>query len=127
MAKINLLPWREERRQQHTKEFYILLAISAGLALLLFALAYYYFDQSIKFQNQRNSFLTTEITKLDEKIKEIDKLEAKKASLIARQQVIEELQANRTQMVHLFDELVKTIPNGVFLEKITQQGTSISM
>jgi type IV pilus assembly protein PilN len=127
MAKINLLPWREERRQQQTKEFYILLAISAGLALMLFGLAYYYFDQSIKFQNQRNTFLTTEIAKLDSQIKEIDKLEAKKAGLVARQQVIEELQANRTQMVHLFDELVKTIPNGVFLEKITQQGTSISM
>jgi len=127
MAKINLLPWREERRQQQTKEFYLLLAISAGLALLLFALAYYFFDKSIKFQNQRNSFLTSEIAKLDEQIKEIDKLEAKKESLIARQQVIEELQANRTQMVHLFDELVKTIPNGVFLEKITQQGVTISM
>ncbi len=127
MAKINLLPWREERRQQQTKEYYLLLALSAGFALVVFGLAYYYFDQSIKFQNQRNSFLTTEITKLDQQILEIEKLEAKKASLIARQQVIEELQANRTQMVHLFDELVKTIPNGVFLEKITQQGTRISM
>jgi len=103
MAKINLLPWREERRQQQTKEFYLLLAIAAGLALLLFGLAYYYFDQSIKFQNQRNSFLTAETAKLDEKIKEIEGLEAQKASLIARQEVIEELQANRTQMVHLFE------------------------
>lgn len=127
MAKINLLPWREERRQQLTKEYYLMLGLSALVALVLFGLAYYYFDQSIKFQNQRNTFMTTEIAKLDEQIKEIDKLEAKKASLIARQQVIEELQANRTMMVHLFDELVKTIPNGVFLEKITQQGTVISM
>ncbi len=127
MTTINLLPWREEKRQQQTKEFYILLGLSAVLALLVFALTYYYFDQSVKFQNQRNSFMDTEIAKLDRKIVEIDKLEAKKAGLIARQQVIEELQANRTQMVHLFDELVKTIPNGVFLEKITQQGTSISM
>jgi type IV pilus assembly protein PilN len=127
MAKINLLPWREERRQQLTKEYYLMLGLSAAVALVLFGLAYYYFDQSIKFQNQRNTFMTTEIAKLDEQIKEIDKLEAKKASLIARQQVIEELQANRTMMVHLFDELVKTIPNGVFLEKITQQGTVISM
>ncbi|WP_223787852.1 PilN domain-containing protein [Marinicella meishanensis] len=127
MAKINLLPWREERRQQLTKEYYLMLGLSAVVALALFGLAYYYFDQSIKFQNQRNTFMNTEIAKLDEQIKEIDKLEAKKAGLIARQQVIEELQANRTMMVHLFDELVKTIPNGVFLEKITQQGTVISM
>ena len=127
MAKINLLPWREERRQQQTKEFYIILVISAVLALLLFGLAYYYYDQSTKYQKQRNQFLTTEISQLDAQIEEIKKLEAQKASLIARQEVIEELQASRTQMVHLFDELVKSIPNGVFLEKITQQGSVISL
>ncbi|MCX7554467.1 PilN domain-containing protein [Marinicella sp. S1101] len=127
MAKINLLPWREERRQQQTNEYFIMLGLAAGLALLLFGLAYYYFDQSIKFQNKRNAYMTGEITKLDKQIEEIKQLEKQKAGLIARQQVIEELQANRTQMVHLFDELVQTIPNGVFLEKITQQGTSISM
>ncbi len=127
MAKINLLPWREERRQQETKEFYILLGISAVFALLVFGLAYYFFDQSIKYQNQRNQHLTQEISKLDAQIAEIKKLEAQKANLIARQEVIEELQASRTQMVHLFDELVKSVPNGVFLEKITQQGTSMSL
>ncbi len=127
MAKINLLPWREERRQQQTKEFYILLGISAAFALVVFGLAFYYFDESIKYQNQRNQYLTAEISKLDAQIAEIKKLEAQKANLIARQEVIEELQASRTQMVHLFDELVKSIPNGVFLEKITQQGASMSL
>lgn len=127
MTKINLLPWREERRQQLTKEFYVLLGISAGLALLIFGLAFYYFDKSVDYQNQRNQFMTQKITVLDQQIAEIKKLEAQKANLIARQEVIEELQASRTQMVHLFDELVKTIPNGVFLEKITQQGTAISL
>ena len=127
MVKINLLPWREERRQQLTKEFYVMLGISAGVALLIFGLAFYFYNQSIEFQNKRNNFLTSEIKKLDEQIAEIKELESKKAGLIARQQVIEELQASRTQMVHLFDELVKTIPNGVFLEKITQQGKVISL
>jgi len=127
MVKINLLPWREERRQQLTKEFYAMLGISAGVALLIFALAYYFYNQSIEFQNKRNGFLTAEIKKLDDKIAEIKELESKKAGVIARQQVIEELQASRTQMVHLFDELVKTIPNGVFLEKIAQQGKAISL
>jgi len=127
MANINLLPWREERRQQLTNEFYVLLGISAFIALLIFGLSYYYYDQSINYQNKRNSYLSAEIARLDAKITEIKKLEKQKANLIARQQVIEELQANRTQMVHLFDELVKTIPNGVFLEKITQQGSSLSM
>ncbi|MCX7544674.1 PilN domain-containing protein [Marinicella gelatinilytica] len=127
MVKINLLPWREERRQQLTKEFYIMLGVSAGVALLLFALAFYFYNQSLEFQNKRNAFMTSEIQVLDQKIAKIKELESKKAGLIARQQVIEELQASRTQMVHLFDELVKTIPNGVFLEKITQQGKTISL
>jgi len=127
MVKINLLPWREERRQQLTKEFYIMLGISAAAALLIFALAFYFYNQSIQFQNNRNAYLTTEIQKLDAQIAEIKELEERKAGLIARQQVIEELQASRTQMVHLFDELVKTIPNGVFLEKITQQADRISL
>lgn len=127
MVKINLLPWREERRQQLTNEFLVMFGTGVVVALLLCGLAYYFFDQNIKFQNKRNQYLTTEIEKLDRQIAEIKELEAKKASLIQRQQVIEELQANRTQMVHLFDELVKTIPNGVFLEKINQNGTRLSM
>ncbi len=127
MVKINLLPWREERRQRLTKEFYIMLGISAAAAVLIFALAFYFYNQSIQFQNNRNTYLTTEISKLENQIKEIEKLESKRADLIAKQQVIEELQASRTQMVHLFDELVKTIPNGVFLEKITQQADRISL
>lgn len=127
MVKINLLPWREERRQQLTNEFMVMFGLSVVVALLLCGLTYYYFDQNIKFQNKRNQFLTAEIAKLDKQIEEIKELEAKKASLIQRQQVIEELQANRTQMVHLFDELVKTIPNGVFLEKINQNGNRLSM
>lgn len=127
MVKINLLPWREERRQQMTNEFYAMLAAGIVVALIIAGLAYYYFDQSIKFQNKRNQFMTQEIAKLDKQIEEIKELEAKKASLISRQQVIEELQANRTQMVHLFDELVKTIPNGVFLEKINQSGVKLTL
>lgn len=127
MVKINLLPWREERRQQMTKEFYVMLGIGFAVALLIAGLAYYFFDQSIKFQKERNRFLETEIGKLDQQIAEIKDLEKKRDGLIARQQVIEELQESRTQMVHLFDELVKTIPNGVFLEKITQSGKRLTM
>ncbi|WP_154222103.1 PilN domain-containing protein [Marinicella rhabdoformis] len=127
MVKINLLPWREERRQQMTNEFYVMLVAGIILALLIAGTAYYYFDQSIKFQNKRNQYMTDEIAKLDRQIAEIKELEAKKASLISRQQVIEELQANRTQMVHLFDELVKTIPNGVFLENIKQSGVRLTV
>ena len=127
MVKINLLPWREERRQQMTNEFYVMLGVGVALALLISFLGYYYFDQSIKFQNKRNQFMTQEIAKLDKQIEEIKELESKKAGLISRQQVIEELQANRTQMVHLFDELVKTIPNGVFLMNIKQSGNKLTV
>ena len=125
MVKINLLPWREERRQQLTKEFFILLAIGGLIAALIVGSVWYVYDHNIKFQNKRNNRLTAELTRLDEEIKEIVSLEKVRDNLLARKKVIEELQANRTQMVHLFDELVKTIPNGVFLENIKQSGKTI--
>ncbi|WP_395374938.1 PilN domain-containing protein [Marinicella sp. W31] len=127
MVKINLLPWRDERRQQLTKEFYYMLAAAALIAGGIVFAGNYYFDKSIEFQNKRNQYLQSEITKLDAQIAEIKELEKKKSDLLARKEVIEELQASRTQMVHMFDEMVKTIPNGVFLEKINQQGNRISM
>jgi len=92
MVKINLLPWREERRQQLNKEFLLILAGGALLAVL-----------------------------------SVGELESKKAKLLSRKEVIEELQGKRTQMVHLFDELVKTIPNGVFLESVKQQGNRLTL
>ncbi len=125
MVKINLLPWREERRQQLTKEYFILLAIGGLIAALIVGSVWYVYDHNIKFQNQRNNRLTQQILQLDQEISEIDDLEKVRDNLLARKNVIEELQANRTQMVHLFDELVKTIPNGVFLENIKQNGNTI--
>jgi type IV pilus assembly protein PilN len=125
MVKINLLPWREERRQQLTKEFFILLAIGGLIAALIVGSVWYVYDHNLSFQSKRNGELTKEITKLDEEIKEIEDLEKTRNNLLARKKVIEELQANRTQMVHLFDELVKTIPNGVFIENIKQNGATI--
>ena len=125
MVKINLLPWREERRQQLTKEFFILLAIGGLIAALIVGSVWYVYDHNLKFQTKRNNRLTQQIEKLDQEIKEIEDLEKTRNNLLARKKVIEELQANRTQMVHLFDELVKTIPNGVFLENIKQNGNTI--
>lgn len=127
MVKINLLPWRDERRQRLTTEFYYLLAGVALLAGAIVFLGNYYFDKSIEVQNKRNKHLESEIAILDEKIKEINELEKDKSNMLARKEVIEELQASRTQMVYMFDQLVKTIPNGVFLEKINQQGNRITM
>lgn len=127
MVKINLLPWREERRQKLTKEYYVLLGIAAFIALAIVFSVYMIYDHNIKFQNQRNDIITAEIVKLDAQIKEIESLEKTRDDLLARKKVIEELQANRTQMVHLFDELVSTIPNGLFLENIKQNGNIISL
>ncbi len=125
MVKINLLPWREERRQQLTKEFYILLGIGGTIALAIVAAVFWMYSQNIEFQQARNQRIKSEIAKVENEIKEIKGLEKKRNDLLARKKVIEELQANRTQMVHLFDEMVKTIPNGVFLQNIKQNGNTL--
>jgi len=127
MVKINLLPWREEKRQQLTKEFYTLLGAGGIIAAAIVASVFYVYSHNIDFQKARNTKISNEIVKVDKKIKEIKDYEKERDRLLARKQVIEELQANRTQMVHLFDELVKTIPNGVFLENIKQNGSSITL
>ncbi len=127
MVKINLLPWREERRQQLNKEFFLILGGGAILAVLSVAFVMWLYSQSIEFQHKRNAYLKEEIAKLDRDIAEIRDLEKKKANLLSRKEVIEDLQGKRTQMVHLFDELVKTIPNGVFLESVKQQGNRLTL
>jgi len=127
MVKINLLPWREERRQQLTKEFYILLGMGGTVAAAIVASIFWIYSQNIDFQVKRNTRIEDAIKVLDGQLKEIEDLEKSKDSLLARKKVIEELQANRTQMIHLFDELVKTIPNGVFIESIKQNGNVISL
>jgi type IV pilus assembly protein PilN len=127
MVKINLLPWREDRRQQLTKEFYILLGIGGLVAAAIAASVFFVYAHNIDFQKKRNAKIIDQIKIVEEEIKEIKGLEKKRDDLLARKKVIEELQANRTQMVHLFDELVKTIPNGVFLQNIKQNGNTISL
>ena len=127
MAKINLLPWRAERRKQRQKEFYTMLGGAALAAVLIAFGVVKFFDMKIDTQNARNAFLKKEIAALDAKIKEIEALDRKKAELLARKAVIEQLQANRSQMVHLFDELVRTIPDGVRLNSIKQTGEQLTL
>lgn len=127
MAKINLLPWRAERRKLRQKEFYTMLGAAALVAVLAAFGVIKYFDQLIATQNGRNARLTSEIAQLDVQIKEIEELDKKKAQLLARKAVIEQLQANRSQMVHLFDELVRTIPEGVRLNGIKQAGDELTL
>ena len=127
MAKINLLPWRAERRQQRQKQFYTLLAVVGIMAVLAVFGVKVYFDTLIEAQQARNSYLQNEITQVDKKIKEIEELDKKRADLLQRKQVIEQLQASRSQMVHLFDELVQTIPEGIRLTSIKQNGSVLTL
>lgn len=127
MARINLLPWRAERRKQRQKEFTLMLGASAlGAVLLAFGISYYY-GMQIDGQHERNAFVEAEIAKVETQIKEIEELEKTKDRLLARKEVIEKLQASRSQMVHLFDSLVRTIPDGVVLTNIKQDDQLLTL
>ncbi len=127
MAKINLLPWRTELRRQREREFYIMLGAAAVAAVLAWILWGYWNGLRIDDQDARNKYLSAEIVKLDDKLKEIKSLEAKREKLVQQQKIIEKLQATRSQMVHLFDELVNTIPEGVRLTSMKQAGDVLTL
>jgi len=127
MAHINLLPWREAERKERNTEFGIMVAISAGLMAIVVLLVHLYFNAAINYQEQRNGMLNNEISLLDRKIKEIKNLEAEKDRLLARMNVIQQLQASRPLIVHLFEDLVTTLPEGVNLKSIVQKGSDITI
>jgi type IV pilus assembly protein PilN len=127
MAKINLLPWREELRKQKQREFAITAGGGALVAALIVLLAHFHIDGLIDNQNQRNAYLQAQIAILDERIGRIKELEKMKADLLARMNVIQELQRSRPESVHLMDELVRTLPDGVYLKSFTQKGRSLEM
>jgi len=126
MAHINLLPWREERRQERQQQFIV--AIVAGLIFAVIALygAILFADSLIEKQGSRNSLLQAEIAKLDIKIREIKTLEEERERLVARMQVIQELQTSRPKVVKVFDALVRTVPEGIHLDKVGRQGDSLT-
>ena len=127
MAKINLLPWREELRKQKQREFGIMAGGSAIVAGLVVLLAHLHINGMIDNQNQRNAFLEKEIEILDQRIGRIKELEQLKANLLARMNVIQELQRSRPESVHLMDEMVRTLPDGIYLKKFTQKGKALTM
>ncbi len=125
MVRLNLLPWREARRQ-HQKRLFVIHGMIALLVTLGAAIAsYVVIDGLILYQVSRNDFLIAEIAKLDSKINEIKEIEKKKADLLARMDIIQELQYIRPEVVHLFDEIVTAIPDGVFLTGIKQSGRNV--
>lgn len=127
MPRINLLPWREELRRERQQQFLVILGLTAALAAAVIFVANLHAQQLVRHQEARNMYLRSEIGVVDRKIEEIRDLQSTKQRLIARMQVIEQLQKSRPQIVHLFDELVKTVPNGVYLESVTQTGDTLEI
>ena len=127
MPAINLLPWREAERQKRQRDFGVALggAVVAGIAVIMITMAA--FSKMIDDQEKRNAILNQEITLLNEKITEIDALERQKERLIARMEIIEQLQQSRPEIVHLFDELSRQLPEGVYLTGMKQTGSRVEI
>jgi type IV pilus assembly protein PilN len=126
MAKINLLPWREELRQQKKKEFLSLLGLAALTTVLLLGLVHMYISGLKEHQEQRNKMLQDEIALLDTKIVEVKTIGERKSQLLSKIDLVQRLQESRPEIVHLFDELPRTTPDGVYLTKFEQKGAGLA-
>lgn len=126
-VKINLLDWRTELRNQRKQQFGAVLMLGAVLSASGVGAVYYSVSGAIEFQRQRNAFLSEQIVEMEKKIKEIEELENVRRNLLARMKVIEELQASRSAMVHFFDEVVNTLPDGVYIRTLKQQGAAVTV
>jgi type IV pilus assembly protein PilN len=128
MPRINLLPWREQERKVRRREFMVALSAAAciGVVCVLFG-KYVLYASWIDSQNAKNNLLKKEIVKLDAQIADIQDLETRKQRLVARMEIIEKLQRKRPEIVHLFDELVKTVPEGIYLTQIKETGKKLEM
>jgi len=123
MPRINLLPWREAERKRKRQEFYLSLGAAVATAALVTLLGQWQMNSAIKHQQARNDYLTGEIALLDKQIEEINGLDAQKQRLLARMEIIETLQRSRPEIVHVFDEIVRVLPEGVYLTYLRQTGT----
>jgi type IV pilus assembly protein PilN len=127
MVKINLLDWRQALREKRRKQFFAVLVLSALAAMLTVLAGVGVLSERLDHQKARNELLRKEITELDKQIVEIQELEKVKANLLARMRVIEKLQATRSAMVHFFDEIVNTLPEGVYLTSLKQTGDEVAI
>lgn len=127
MTRLNLLPWRQLRRKEQDRQ---LLSIGIGAAILMLLILFYVYlnvNSRIDQQNKRNQYLTTQINMLDAQIRDIRQLKKERQALIARMRVIQQLQVDRTQIVHVFDSLARRLPQGIYLTKLVQNGTKITI
>lgn len=127
MSKINLLPWREERRKELQQQFITKLAIVAILGAAVWGAVHYYYVQLVDVENSRLALIEQNIAVVDKKIKEIKELEKEKDRLLSRMRAIEQLQGNRPLIVRFFDELIENLPEGMTITSISQKGAGISV
>lgn len=125
MAKINLLPWRDELRKKKKRDFFSAMAAAALVTGAILLGVHVHIDSLKSYQEQRNRFIEDEIVALDKKIIEIRAIEEKKSKLLSKIDLIHKLQESRPEIVHLFDEIPKSTPDGVFLSKFTQVGREL--
>ncbi len=121
-TKINLLPWRETHRVETNNKFYVTTAMCVGLAALIGFGGFKFAEDKVNFQDKRNARLNTEIAQLQEELEEIRELEQTKDNLLARMEIIQQLQGQRPQIVHTFHEVASRIPDGVYLTSLKQVG-----
>jgi type IV pilus assembly protein PilN len=127
MMRINLLPHREEKRKARQKQFAILAGLTAALALALCGLMWFVFDAQITNQQGRNNYLVSETSKLDKQIEEIKRIREETAALLAKKQVVEALQSNRSEPVYLLDQMLRQLPEGLYLKSIKQTDKKINV
>jgi len=123
MPRINLLPWREAERKRKRQEFFLSIGAAIATAALVILLGRWQIGAAIEHQNSRNQIISDEIAELDKQIQEILGLENQKRRLLARMEIIETLQRSRPEIVHVFDEIVRVLPEGVYLTYLKQSGT----
>ena len=127
MAHINLLPWREERRKEQLRQFLTLLGLSVILVILIILAIHLQYNRMISAQEARNQYLKNEITAVEKQIREINNIAKEKKRLLARMEVIQQLQRDRPGIVHLFDQMVKVIPEGIYLNSLKQSGKKLTL
>lgn len=127
MPRINLLPWREELFKEQQKAFGVAAAVTVAAGSAAVFLVLMLINGMISYQNDRNAYLESQIRILDQRIAEIRDLEQQKNTLLARMSVIERLQSSRPEVVHLFDQLVETLPDGVHLNSFQQRGAALEI
>ena len=127
MAHINLLPWREEKRKEQLRQFLTMMGLSVVLMLLVILAVHLQYSRMISAQESRNNFLKTEIASVEKQIREINNIAKEKKRLLARMEVIQQLQRNRPGIVHLFEEMVKVIPEGAHINSLKQKGKNLTI